>query len=157
MKSHYPHLSEWDWRFIRQAEQIKTWSKDPRRKVGCVIVRDKKILSTGYNGFPKGFLDTAVRLNDKRFKNQVIVHAEVNAVIQAALHGVSTVDSTAYSTYHPCSQCASTLINAGVTKIICPTYQLMEGSRKDNFKLSSDILFESGVTVLYYPSDHELT
>ena len=156
MKCHYRHLTDWDTRFIEQAEHIKTWSKDPRRQVGCVLVRDKRILSTGYNGFPKGVLDSEIRLKDKSFKNQIIVHAEVNAVIQAALHGNSTEGATAYSTYHPCTQCASTLINAGVTKIICPSYSFSKEARRDNFKMSSDILFEAGVTVLYYPPNYEL-
>lgn len=156
MKSQCLHLSEWDLRFIEQAEQIKTWSKDPRRQVGCVLVRNKRILSSGYNGFPRNVLDSAVRLNNKSFKNQIIVHAEVNAVIQAALHGISTEGSTAYSTYHPCTQCASTLINAGVTKIVCPSYSFSPESRRENFKTASDILLESGVPVLYYPPNYEL-
>jgi dCMP deaminase len=156
LSAHYPLLSEWDIRFIEQAEHIKTWSKDPRRKVGCVLVRDKRILSTGYNGFPKGVSDLEARLNNKALKNLIIVHAEVNAVIQAALHGTSTEGATAYSTYHPCTQCASTLINAGVTKIVSPSPEFCADSRRDNFKTSSDILLEAGVSVLYYPPNYEL-
>ena len=68
-------LSKWDKRFINIAESVSTWSKDPSRKIGAIAVRNRKILSTGYNGFPKGIEDTEARLNVREIKYQYVVHA----------------------------------------------------------------------------------
>ena len=71
MASKNPHLSKWDLRWIRQAEEVKTWSKDPSTKVGCIFVRNNRLVSSGYNGFPSGILDSEIRLNDREFKNKI--------------------------------------------------------------------------------------
>lgn len=138
----------WKWhvRFLRLAKEVSTWSKDPSTKVGCVLVRDKRVVSTGYNGFPKGTEDHLDRLNDREKKYEITVHAEVNAVTTAALHGVSTDGCSAYVTFNPCSRCASVLINAGIKHVyVCggseiPTRWL------ENFILASRLFAEAGVT-----------
>lgn len=143
-------LSKWDWRFIKLAEEVESWSKDPNRKVGCVLARDKRDVSKGYNGFPCGLSDDLSRLENPSYKGKVIIHAETNAVINAAKFGISTEGCTAYVTYHPCARCASVLIEAGIKKIVCPNPSLSSPKWADDFKLSSDILYESGVLTLYY-------
>lgn len=98
-----------------------------RRQVGAVLVRDKHILSTGYNGAPRGLahcLDIGC-LREQRgipsgMQHEICrgIHAEQNAIIQAALHGVSTEGATLYCTHQPCVLCAKMLINAGVVRVV---------------------------------------
>lgn len=145
-----PYLSKWDWRFIKLAEEVKTWSKDPKKQVGCVLALDKRDISRGYNGFPRGLSDDLYRLRDPFFKGKVIIHAEVNAILNAAKFGVQTAGSTAYVTYHPCAPCASQLIQAGIVKLVCPSPKQASEKWVRDFSLASDILFEAGILVLYY-------
>lgn len=98
-----------------------------RRQVGAVLVRDKKILATGYNGAPSG-LDHCLDIGCLREKLHVPsgqrhelcrgLHAEQNVILQAALHGVSTKESVIYVTHQPCVICAKMLINAGIKEIV---------------------------------------
>lgn len=145
-----PFLTKWDWRFIKLAEEVKTWSKDPRKQVGCVLAIDKRDISKGYNGFPEGLSDDLSRLRDPFFKGKVIIHAEVNAILNAAKFGVKTAGSTAYVTYHPCAPCASQLIEAGIVKLVCPSPKRASDKWAKDFNLASDILLEAGLLVLYY-------
>ena len=137
---------KWDIRFIKLAQEVSTWSIDPSTKVGCVLVKNKRVISTGYNGFPKGISDNFDRLMDREQKYEITVHAEVNAVTTAALHGVSTEGSTAYITLMPCSRCASVLINAGVTAVCVLANPVIPDRWLSNFILASNLLAEAGVT-----------
>ena len=112
---------------MKIAELAATRSTCLRRQVGAVIVKDKKILTTGYNGAPSGLqhcLDIGC-LRDKlgipsgeRHELCRATHAEQNAIVQAALFGVSIKDSTLYSTTQPCILCTKLIINAGIKKIV---------------------------------------
>ncbi|MFW9986446.1 MAG: cytidine/deoxycytidylate deaminase family protein [Candidatus Odinarchaeota archaeon] len=113
--------------FIRFAELAATRSTCVRRQVGAVLVRDKHILSTGYNGAPANMehctTETCLRLTTgvkpgERHELCRGVHAEQNAIIQCALHGVSSRDATLYVTHSPCTICAKMLINAGIARVI---------------------------------------
>lgn len=116
----------WDEYFIELAYFVARRSTCLRRQVGAVIVKDKHILATGYNGAPKGIahcLDTGC-LRDKlgipsgtRHEICMASHAEQNAIIQAAYHGIAIKDAVIYCTTHPCSICAKMIINAGIKKI----------------------------------------
>lgn len=116
----------WDEYFIELAYFAARRSTCTRRQVGAVIVKDKHILATGYNGAPKGIkhcLDVGC-LRDKlgipsgtRHEICMASHAEQNAIIQAAYHGIAIKDSVIYCTTHPCSICAKMIINAGIKKI----------------------------------------
>lgn len=145
-----PYLSKWDYRWINIAKEVETWSKDPKKKVGCVLVKGKRDIAKGYNGFPEKLSDDLSRLNSPRFKDKVIIHAEKNAILHALDFGVSAKGCTAYITYHPCASCASMLIEAGISKIVCPSPKGASDKWKEDFALSSDILYEAGVLVLYY-------
>lgn len=117
----------WDEYFMSIAELAATRSTCLRRQVGAVIVKDKKILTTGYNGAPSGLkhcLDIGC-LRDKlgipsgeRHELCRATHAEQNAIVQAALFGVSIKDSTMYCTTQPCILCSKLIINAGIKKIV---------------------------------------
>ncbi|MCM8795467.1 MAG: cytidine/deoxycytidylate deaminase family protein [Candidatus Omnitrophica bacterium] len=117
----------WDEYFLEVAHLVTRRSTCLRRCVGAVLVKDKKILATGYNGAPSGLahcLDTGC-LREKlkipsgeRHELCRGLHAEQNVIIQAALHGVSTKESILYLTHQPCIICAKMLINAGVREIV---------------------------------------
>lgn len=136
---------KWHIRFMKLALEVATWSKDPSTKVGCVLVRDKKVLSTGYNGLPKNLSDDLNILNDREKKYEITVHAEVNAVTTAALHGISTEGATAYVTFNPCSRCAAVLINAGIDTVFSHGGSIIPSRWLENFILASRILAEAGV------------
>lgn len=118
--------------FMEMAFLVAKRSTCLRRKVGAVVVKDKRVLSTGYNGSPKGTMhceelgcirDQMDVPSGTRHELCRGVHAEQNAVIQAAYFGVSIKDSTVYTTTYPCSMCAKIMINAGVKEIVyCEGY-----------------------------------
>jgi dCMP deaminase len=140
-----PQEEKWHVRFIQLAHEVAKWSKDPSTKVGCILVRDRRVISTGFNGFPRNISDNFDRLMDREQKYEITVHAEVNAVTTAALHGVSTENCTAYVTFSPCSRCASVLINAGITAVYVSGGSEIPGRWLDNFILASKLLAEAGV------------
>jgi dCMP deaminase len=150
-----PFLSHWDKRFLRIAEEVRFWSKDPGTKVGCVLVNDRRILSTGYNGFPSTISDDLERYIDREYKLSVTVHAEKNAILNAAKNGTKVEGSTLYVTFPPCSQCASAVIQAGVAKVVCPDPALAPERWRSNFVAANNLFYEAGVKVLYY-SDADL-
>lgn len=119
------------------------------------MVKDKRAICEGFNGFPEGLSDDLRRLTDSDYKNKVIIHAERNAIIDATRRGATLLGSTAYITRHPCSPCASMMVQAGVKKIICPPPVLSGSKWSDSFKVSSNLLFEVGVKVLYFDENHE--
>ncbi|MCD6572291.1 MAG: dCMP deaminase family protein [Thermoplasmata archaeon] len=113
--------------FVEMAHVVAKRSTCLRRKVGALLVKDRHILSTGYNGAPKGLKHCSEtgclreQLGIPPGERHEIcrgLHAEQNAIIQAAVFGVSIKDSTLYCTNAPCSVCAKMLINAGVKEII---------------------------------------
>ena len=109
----------WDEYFMQIAFTVAQRSTCDRAHVGCVLVRDRRMLTTGYNGAPAGLPhcdDVGHLMVDGHCVRTL--HAEQNALIQAALHGVSTVGATAYVTHQPCLTCAKLLINAGVRRVV---------------------------------------
>jgi len=136
---------KWHVRYLRLANEVSSWSLDPSTKVGCVLVRNKRVVSTGYNGLPKNLSDSFDRLMDREQKYEMTVHAEVNAVTTAALHGVSTENCTAYVTFNPCSRCAAVLINAGITAVYVSGGSVVPDRWLDNMILASKMLAEAGV------------
>ena len=118
----------WDEYFMEIARQVATRSTCLRRHVGAIIVRDKRILSTGYNGPPRGLrhCDETGCLREQlgipSGQRQEIcrgLHAEQNAIIQAALHGGSVEGGTVYVTHQPCITCAKMIINSGIVRAVC--------------------------------------
>ena len=95
-------LNHWDNRFINVANMVATWSKDPGTKVGAVLVSERRIIATGYNGFPQGIEDYPSRYDDRETKLALTVHAEVNAILNAAKNGAKTENTTLYVTFPPC-------------------------------------------------------
>ncbi len=110
---------DWDSYFMKIANAVSERSTCDRAQVGCVLVLDKRILTTGFNGSPTGqpHCDEVGHLMVEGHCVRTI-HAENNAIIQAALHGVSTKGSTCYVTHFPCMNCAKVLVNAGITRLV---------------------------------------
>jgi dCMP deaminase len=120
----------WDSYFMKIAEDVSTRSTCLRRQVGAVIVKDKRILTTGYNGAPSGIShcteQNCLRIlfnvpSGERHELCRGLHAEQNAVIQAAYYGVSVKGASIYVTHQPCSICTKMLINSGIESFIYRT------------------------------------
>ena len=109
----------WDEYFMEIAHTVATRATCPRASVGAVLVREHRILTTGYNGAPRGVAHCTeagcIVVNDHC---QRATHAEANAIVQGALHGVGLQGATAYCTHQPCVNCSKLLISAGVVKIV---------------------------------------
>jgi dCMP deaminase len=111
-------VDEWDEYFSLIAEAAKSKSKDPRCQVGAVIVSsDKVVLTTGFNGLPRGVDDDRQILDDTDEKIKVICHAEQNAIINAARMGIAVHGASIYVTKFPCLACCSSIIQAGIKRI----------------------------------------
>jgi dCMP deaminase len=109
----------WDQYFMEIARTVATRATCPRAMVGAVLTRDRRILTTGYNGAPRGVphcLDVGCTMVDGHCLRAT--HAEANAIVQGALHGVSLQGATAYCTHQPCAGCTKLLISAGVERIV---------------------------------------
>lgn len=129
---------DWDEYFMEIAHVVAKRSTCTRRQIGAIVVKDKRILTTGYNGAPSG-LPHCVDLECLRDELGIAsgtrheicraLHAEQNAIMQAALYGVSTKDSTLYCTHQPCSLCAKAIINSGVRRVV------FQGDYPDDFAL----------------------
>ena len=144
-------MDKWDDRFMQMAYTIAGWSSCFRagRSIGCVIVKDKRIMTTGYNGAPAGIKTCREKgecLRDKlgiasgtRMETCYAVHAEQNAIVQAAKLGVSIDGATLYCTHQPCSMCTRIIINAGIRRVV------YEQGYPDDFSLE---LFHESATRL---------
>lgn len=110
---------KWQMRFMRIAKEVASWSKDPSSKIGAVIVDDnRRILATGYNGFPRGVADDE-RLYEKSSKYPLIVHAELNALMNALWNGVSVNGATLFVYGLPiCSDCAKSVVQSGINTVV---------------------------------------
>lgn len=117
----------WDEYFLEMAQLVAKRSTCLRRSVGAILVREKRILATGYNGAPSG-LKHCFEIGCMRQKLKIpsgerhelcrALHAEQNALIQASLHGISVKGATLYATTQPCVICAKMLINSGIKEIV---------------------------------------
>ena len=137
---------DWDHYFMEMAEVVAKRSTCLRRQVGAVLVKDRRILTSGYNGAPSGMAHCAEtgclrqQMNIPSGQQHEMcrgLHAEQNAIIQAALHGISIKDSMLYVTHQPCVICAKMMINAGVKTVI------MKDAYPD--ELSEKMLREAGI------------
>jgi dCMP deaminase len=108
---------KWHRRFVEMAELVATWSKDESTKVGCVIVGpNKEVRSVGYNGFPRGVMETPKRLVRPE-KYLWTEHSERNAIYNAARMGLSLEGCTLYSSWIPCMDCARAIIQSGIVSV----------------------------------------
>jgi len=147
-KTRMPKRPSWDEYFLEVAKLVAKRATCLRRSVGAVIVKDKRILATGYNGAPSG-LKHCVDVGCLRQKLNIpsgerhelcrALHAEQNALIQASLYGISVKGSKLYATCQPCVICVKMLINAGIKEIV------IAGAYPD--KMAAQFLKEAGIKV----------
>ncbi len=143
-------MSKWQNRYIQLAKEISTWSKDPSRKIGAVIVGEHgQILSQGFNGFPRGVFDFEERYNDRPTKYKYVVHAEMNAIYNATLNGVKCHGASLYVWGLPiCSECAKGIIQVGIKEVYIPQEAFSVNPMWDEaFEFSKSMFEESGVKV----------
>ena len=150
-------MDKWDVRFMQMARLVASWSScyQANRQVGAVIVKDKRILTTGYNGAPSGLVSCKdkgeclrKKLNIPSGTRQEIcyaVHAEQNAIVQAAKMGISVNGATIYVTHQPCSICTKIIINSGIKKVI-----YREGYPDD---FSMQLFVEAGVKIIKFDGE----
>lgn len=147
-------MNKWDKRFMEMAELVSGWSScyQENRHIGAVIVKDKRILTTGYNGAPAGIVSCKDRgvclrreLNVPSGTRQELcyaVHAEQNAICQAAKLGISVEGATLYCTHQPCVICARIIINSGIKKVV------YKHGYPDEFSLK--LFAEAGMELIKY-------
>ena len=152
-------MNKWDKRFMELTEMVATWSScyQTNRHVGAIIVKDKRVMATGYNGAPAGVKSCEEKGECLRRKLNIesgtkhelcfAVHAEQNAVIQAARSGINTNGSTLYCTHQPCVICAKIIINAGIRRVV------YKHGYPDEFSLQ--LFEEAGVLVEKYVEEEE--
>jgi dCMP deaminase len=132
--------NKWDERFFQLAETVATWSKD-KTKVGCVLISpDRTQVSYGYNGFPRGIKDDQ-RLTSEN-KNQLMVHAEINAILNAK---ANLVGWTLYCTKFPCIECSKAIIQSHFKRIVVKSRT--GGSWADSQQLAYDLIKESKIII----------
>ena len=142
--------------FRNLAHQVKLKSKDDRTQIGAIIVgKDKEIVSTGYNSFPRGIDDFRKERQERPEKYFWFEHGERNAIYNAARIGVSTKGCTMYlSCGIPCSDCARGIINAGIVRIFCERGGGAKGPKWAESAERSWMMFdEAGVEVNFYDDD----
>lgn len=154
------HWDKWDARFMDLCKSIANWSScyQTGRKVGAIIVKNKRILTTGYNGAPAGIMSCVDRGECLRKIQKIpsgtrqeicyAIHAEQNAIIQAAKLGVSIDDATLYCTHQPCTICAKMIINAGISRVVYAQ------GYPDEFSL--DIFHQAGISLERYEPEAPL-
>mgnify|MGYP001202327963 CR=1 FL=1 len=113
----------WDEYFLQMAKLVATRATCPRRRVGAILVRDHRVLATGYNGAVSGAphcddVGCLIVVRDGRESCERAVHAELNAIIQCARNGVAAVGATMYCTDFPCVVCAKAMVQAGVRRVV---------------------------------------
>ncbi len=138
-----------DKNFINIAKEIATASNCVSKQVGAVIVKNGRILSTGYNGTPPGYTncsdywDGQYTKDHHEWSNTYEIHAEMNAIIWAARKGISIEDATIYVTLEPCSQCSKNLIASGIKRIVYQTpYEYTDSAVVSKFLKDNNVKIE---------------
>ncbi len=147
------HCNELKWhhRFLELAACTASWSKDPSRGVGAVIVSPtRQVCSTGFNGLPRGIADRPERY-ERPTKYDLVCHAEMNAIIQCARNGTSPIGMTIYTTFSPCVHCALAIIQAGIVRAI--TWETTTGDEHwmESVGKSISLFKEAGVEYITLP------
>lgn len=144
---------KWDRRFLKLAEHIASWSKDPSTQVGAVLTQGKDVVGIGYNGFPKGVVDSPLRYEDRDTKYRLVVHAEVNAILMAGsrANGGTLYVWPSFMLPPICHDCCRIAIQVGVREVVgyVDDEDDLTGRQlrwKDSILLSRMMCNEAGVT-----------
>lgn len=147
----------WDTYFLDQASLLATRSRDMSTQVGAVLVKDRRIIATGYNGFPLGSEET-IKRNLRPEKYYYYVHAEMNCINSCARSGIKVKGSTMYVTpLFPCNECAKSIINSGISKIIVRPSEYGKGRMKEPlFSVAKQMFKEAGIPVIQLANVNDL-
>jgi dCMP deaminase len=143
-------MNKWHDRYMEMARKVSEWSKDPNTKVGAVAVGSKgQILSQGFNGFPRGILDSEDRLQDRETKYKYVVHAEMNVIYNATYSGVSLDKASLYVYGLPvCSECCKGIIQVGISTVYVSKECLeLRPHWQESWMRSVDMFSEAGIEV----------
>jgi dCMP deaminase len=144
-------LTKWDHRFLAMTNLVAGWSKDRSTHVGAVIVgRGREVISTGYNGFPRGTNDDVSARHERPAKYLWTEHAERNAIYNAARRGIQTDGATMYLLWFPCADCARAIIQSGIAELVAEQPNLNDPRWGESFVSSMEMLTEAGVTLRLY-------
>lgn len=140
---------KWDLRYLKLAQHIASWSKDPSTKVGAVAVGSKgNVLAQGYNGFPRKIFDYDDRYHDRGVKYKYVVHAEMNVIYNASYSGVSLDGSTLYVVGLPiCSECAKGIIQVGIKRVVMGICEVPP-AWEDSWNWSKRMLKEAEIEIV---------
>jgi len=141
----------WTEYYMRHQYLASEKSKDPSTKIGAALVRGDNIVSIGYNGFPRGIEDTQERLNNREEKYFYVVHAEANAILNAARNGIATKGSVLYTSGMPCNECAKSIIQAGIqTVVLHKQYpSLSHGKWNKSVSKALEMFNEAGIHIIH--------
>jgi len=148
-------ITKWDVRFMEMADlQVAQWSKDRSSKVGVVIVKDREIVTTGFNGIPRGCEDDFEPRHERPEKYNWFIHAEPNAIINAARQGKSTLGCNMYLNWFPCDQCAGYIVQAGIRRLYVDKEPDINDSKwGEGFKRAIEKLLEGDVEIIFMGYD----
>lgn len=149
--------ARWDHHFLRLALEHARMSKDPSTRVGSIIVGpDREIRSAGFNGLPRGITDTPERLSDRDMKLRLVVHGEMNAVLNAARVGIPLKGCTLYLVATdnsgsiwggpPCTRCTVEIIQTGIVEVVSFPFKAVPSRWADDVRFARDLLQEAGIT-----------
>ncbi len=139
-------MSKWPLRFLSLADSVAGWSKDPSSKVGAVLVSpDRSIVIPGYNGLPRGIEDSTDRLLSREWKMLTILHAEHNAILTARQDVAGWV---MYVTHHPCSNCASVMVQSGIAEVHYRRNMEFEERWEVPLAIAKDLFSEAGTVLM---------
>ena len=144
-------MANWDKRFLEMAKLVATWSKDPSTQVGAVITRGKFVVSLGFNGHPRGVIDSPERLENREVKYRTIIHAEINAILTSKqdLEGC-----TVYVwPFMPCSQCGAAVVQAGIKRVV--TLENKNERWAESFAFTTEMFREAGVELVILPAPED--
>jgi dCMP deaminase len=132
------------------AFMVATWSKDPTKRVGAVVVTpDLRQLAIGYNGFPRGIADEPERLSNAKTRLLLSVHAERNAMDNATF---PLIGATLYATYFPCHECVKSMVQRGIGRVVVPPRPKDKPASKwtESWAVAEELILEAGIDLDTY-------
>ena len=144
---------KWDRRYLKLAQEVSKWSRDPSTKVGAVIVKDNRVVATGYNGFPQYVEDTDERYLNRDVKYKLTVHAELNAILVAGhrAKGATIYVWPSFDIPNVCHECAKSVIQSGITRVVgyTPSPEDKERAKRwsDSISIARMMLTEAEVRI----------
>lgn len=149
----------WDEYFMKMAYLASSKSKDPSTKIGAVVVKDRQVLATGFNGICRGVRDDVDSRYESPNKYLYFEHGERNCCYAAARKGISLEDSTMYTMAYPCADCARAIIQSGITELVLHSQWedkaliAFKDGWGDSQKVSDIMFFEAGVSVRMFEQE----